>query len=182
MMTTASKIVSKKMCLIGDFAVGKTSLIRQFVERQFSDEYLSTVGVKISRKTVEITPRDRPDKIAIQLMIWDIEGSTKFKAIAPNYLQGATGALIVADATRPETITHLTDHIQLFNSINPKGCIVLALNKSDLIEPERLEKILKTLQGQVRDNCLGVLPTSAKTGIGVDEIFQELACGMAISR
>ena len=91
-MHSPAKVVSQKICLIGDFGVGKTSLIRQFVDRQFSDKYLSTVGVKISRKLVSInnlsdnTPVDLKQ---LQLIIWDIEGSTRFKAIAPSYLQGA---------------------------------------------------------------------------------------------
>lgn len=68
--------VSKKICLIGDFGVGKTSLIRRFVENQFSDEYLSTVGVKISRKPVDI-----PGGSVVQLLIWDLEGRTNLKPI-----------------------------------------------------------------------------------------------------
>jgi small GTP-binding protein len=81
-------MISKKICLVGDFGVGKTSLIRRFVDRQFSDEYLSTVGVKISRKTLELEGVRQQDQLNLQLLIWDLEGHTKFKAIAPSYLQG----------------------------------------------------------------------------------------------
>ena len=120
-MHSPAKVVSQKICLIGDFGVGKTSLIRQFVDRQFSDKYLSTVGVKISRTLVSInnlsdnTPVDLKQ---LQLIIWDIEGSTRFKAIAPSYLQGAKGALIVGDVTRQSSMQSLKDHVQLFQSIN----------------------------------------------------------------
>ena len=86
--------ISKKICMVGDFGVGKTSLIRRFVERQFNDKYLSTVGVKISRKTVELAEVKQQDKLSVQLLIWDIEGHTKFKAIAPTYLQVAAGAVL----------------------------------------------------------------------------------------
>ena len=92
-------MISKKICMVGDFSVGKTSLIRRFVDRQFSDKYLSTVGVKISRKAVELEGGEG-DKKTIQLLIWDIEGQTKFKAIAPSYLQGSKGVIIVADVSR----------------------------------------------------------------------------------
>jgi GTPase SAR1 family protein len=81
--------VSRKIGLVGDFGVGKTSLIRQFVERQFDDRYLSSVGVKISRKFVELPTQSGQPEHDLQLVIWDIEGQTRFKAIAPSYLQGA---------------------------------------------------------------------------------------------
>ncbi|NEN93649.1 MAG: GTP-binding protein, partial [Okeania sp. SIO3H1] len=90
-------MISKKICLVGDFGVGKTSLIRKFVDRQFSDQYLSTVGVKISRKKVDLPKIEVEKNNFLQLLIWDLEGHTKFKAIAPNYLKGASGAIVVAD-------------------------------------------------------------------------------------
>ncbi len=159
-------MISKKICLIGDFGVGKTSLIRRFVEQQFSDQYLSTVGVKISRKTLE--------SVNLQMLIWDLEGHTKFKAIAPTYLQGGSGVVIVADVTRQETVERITDHIKLFLSVNPKGSIVLALNKSDLVEDEKLTKLTHLVQLQYSEQVLGVYQTSAKTGLYVDEIFNKL--------
>jgi len=167
--------LSKKICLVGDFGVGKTSLIRRFVDRQFSDQYLSTVGVKISRKLVEISAPNSSDKQDLQLLIWDIEGSTKFKAIAPTYLQGATGALLVSDVTRQETIEHLSEHINLFLSINPQGSIIIALNKIDLIDLEKLEKLVFLNQFEDQKRVLATYTTSAKTGTSVDEIFQTLA-------
>lgn len=165
-------IISKKICLVGDFGVGKTSLIRQFVDRQFSDQYLSTVGVKLSRKLVELSG---VQKMQLQLMIWDIEGSNKFKAIAPTYFQGAKGAVIVGDVTRPETLNHIGDHIQSFLAVNPQSYIVIALNKSDLIEAEYLEKIRQYNKFSDQTYVLGTYLTSAKTGNNVDEIFQVLA-------
>jgi small GTP-binding protein len=159
-------MISKKICLVGDFGVGKTSLIRRFVEQQFSDQYLSTVGVKISRKTLE--------SVNLQMLIWDLEGHTKFKAIAPTYLQGGSGVVIVADVTRQETVERITDHIKLFLSVNPKGSIVLALNKSDLVEDEKLTKLTHLVQLQYSEQVLSVYQTSAKTGLYVDEIFNKL--------
>src|SRR5919199_2023826 len=134
-------IISKKICMVGDFGVGKTSLIRRFVERQFNDQYLSTVGVKISRKTVELVGVREQEKLNLQLLIWDLEGHTKFKGIAPSYLQGSSGAVVVADVSRTETIERVPEHIQLFLSVNPKGSLVVALNKSDLVDEEKLAKL-----------------------------------------
>ncbi len=171
-------IVSKKICLIGDFAVGKTSLIRRFVERQFDDRYLSTVGVKISRKTVELSDQKQSESLKLQLLIWDIEGSTKFKSIAPNYLQGAKGAIVVADVSRKETIENLSKHIQQFLSVNPQGLLIVALNKADLVDKEKQEKLLGLFQQTDRQQILQIYLTSAKIGQNVDEIFQELACKM----
>src|ERR687885_1836433 len=160
--------ISKKICMVGDFGVGKTSLIRRFVDRQFSDQYLSTVGVKISRKLVE--------SVNLQLLIWDLEGHTKFKGITPSYLQGASGAVVVADVSRTETIERLPEHIQLFLSVNPKGSLIVSLNKSDLIDEDKLEKFIQIIQLQEGgDRVAGIYPTSAKTGLYVDEIFQQLA-------
>lgn len=160
-------IISKKICMVGDFGVGKTSLIRRFVDRQFNDQYLSTVGVKISRKLIE--------SVNLQMLIWDIEGHTKFKGIAPSYLQGASGALIVADVSRIETIERIPEHVQLFSSINPKGSLVVALNKSDLIDEEKLTKLVQMVEFQKLERVSKIYQTSAKTGAYVDEIFEELA-------
>ncbi|MBD1934951.1 MULTISPECIES: Rab family GTPase [Cyanophyceae] len=167
--------ISKKICLVGDFGVGKTSLIRRFVDRQFSDKYLSTVGVKISRKTVELEQVKQHEKLSVNLLIWDLEGSTKFKAIAPTYLQGASAAILVADVSRQETIEHLTDHLNLFLSVNPKGFIIIALNKSDLADEEKLAKLLQMSNNYQQSQVLSIQPTSAKTGQAVDEIFQNIA-------
>lgn len=170
------------MCLVGDFGVGKTSLIRQFVDRQFSDKYLSTVGVKISRKLVSIqTPIENPENTTkedlkqLQLIVWDIEGSTRFQGIAPSYLQGAKGALIVSDVTRQASMQSLKSHVQLFQSINPRSHVIIALNKVDLITDQEKEILFRSIPAEFA--CLKVLvkATSAKTGEGVDEIFQTLA-------
>jgi small GTP-binding protein len=168
-------VIARKVCLIGDFGVGKTSLISRFVDRQFSDQYLSTVGVKISRKMIDVEKESAVQ--SLQLLVWDIEGSTKFKAIAPSYLQGARGAIVVSDVTRPETIEHLSEHIQSFLSVNPQGAIVIALNKSDLIDTEQLDQLLNHSQ-TYPPSVLKIYPTSAKSGSNVDELFQTLACGL----
>jgi small GTP-binding protein len=171
-------ILSKKICLLGDFSVGKTSLIRRFVERQFSDQYLSTVGVKISKKTVQCHSTARQNLVNVQMLIWDLEGNTKFKAITPMHLQGASGAVVVADINRPATIDHISDHIQGFLSVNPKGYVIVGLNKSDLVDSNKTEYLLDFTLSKYHEKVIGTYLTSAKTGLQVDEIFQKLAYQM----
>lgn len=166
------------MCLVGDFGVGKTSLIRRFVDRQFSDQYLSTVGVKISRKNIELLDVKPQEKLDLQMLIWDLEGHTKFKAIAPSYLQGSSGAVIVADVSRQETIDRIPEHLQLFASVNPKGSVIIALNKSDLVDEDKLAKLFELVEDLAQEQILGIYTTSAKTGKDVDVIFQKLAYKM----
>lgn len=173
-----SVTISKKMCMIGDFGVGKTSLIRRFVDRQFSDEYLSTVGVKISSKIITLENIKQQANITAKLLIWDLEGHTKFKGIAPTYLQGASGVLIVADVSRTETVERISEHIKLFSSVNPKGLIIIALNKVDLIDEEKLAMLVEISHAIAKDKVIAVYTTSAKTGQDVDEIFHKLAYTM----
>ena len=166
-------IISKKICLVGDFSVGKTSLIRRFVEDKFSDRYLSTVGVKISRKYIELaTPTVNR---SIHLLIWDLEGQTKFQSIAANYLKGASGSIIVADLTRPETLDHLQKHLDLFLSVNPQGLAMIAFNKSDLAIEEKLARIIQLYNFDTHPQVIATYVTSAKTGDYVDTMFTQLA-------
>ena len=173
-----SVTISKKICMIGDFGVGKTSLIRRLVDRQFSDQYLSTVGVKISKKSIILENTKQQEVVTAQLLIWDLEGHTKFKGIAPTYLQGASGVLIVADVSRTETVERISEHVKLFSSVNPKGSIIVALNKVDLIDEEKLALLVEISHAIGQGKVLAVYTTSAKTGKDVDEIFHKLAYTM----
>lgn len=165
--------ITKKICLIGDFAVGKTSLIRRYVDRQFSDKYLSTVGVKISRKELSVDLGTVKEPIQLKLVIWDLEGQTKFAAITPGYLQGAGGAIIVGAMDRQDTLENLTHHVQLFQSVNPQGPIIIALNKADLLTPEQQQAIAEHPLVSIQAHRWQL--TSAKTGNGVDQLFESLA-------
>jgi small GTP-binding protein len=169
--------VTQKICLLGDFNVGKTSLVRRFIEGQFSDRYLSTVGVKVSRKLVKV--RTTTDIHQLNLLLWDLEGNTKFKSITPSYLKGASGSIIVADLSRTDTLQNLHQHLKLFFEINPQGQATIALNKADLVPSEKLAQLLENYQSDNFPGILGVYPTSAKTGDRVEEIFQELAAALA---
>ena len=164
-------VISQKICLIGDFSVGKTSLIRRFIEDKFSDRYLTTVGVKISRKPVMINSPPQQ----VNLLVWDIEGHTKQKTISTNYLQGSHGAILVGDLTRTNTLKHLSSHLELFLEINPQSKTVVALNKSDLLTPEKLNQLVKLHNFNHYDQVLNTYVTSAKSGEYVNTMFEQLA-------
>ena len=162
-------IISQKICLIGDFSVGKTSLIRRFIEDKFSDRYLTTIGVKVSRKSVVV------GSAQVNLLVWDIEGQTKQKSIPTAYLQGARGAIIVGDLTRNETLQHLPKHLKLFSGVNPQGKIIVALNKADLVKADKLNKLIELYNFNQYDRVLDTYATSAKNGQYVNTMFDELA-------
>ncbi len=167
-------IISKKVCLIGDFGVGKTSLIRRYIDRQFSDQYLSTIGVKISQKNIISTHLNSLEQ-KLQLLIWDIEGQTKFQAISRNYLEGAQGAIIVADLNRQDTIDNIPSHIELITSVNPKGLILMvAVNKIDLAKETNLgeSQLFNFTQNYSQIDTIHTIPS--QTGKNVDEIHNTL--------
>jgi len=153
-------MIRKKILLLGDFHVGKTSLIRRYVDNSFSDKYLTTIGVKISRKQIEL-PQD-----ILDLMIWDIEGATPIKEIPKTYLHGASGAIIVGDLTRSETIDNISYHIEKFINVNPKSPYLIAHNKADLVYDECQKDLEKSG---------GIFLTSAKDDCNVQELFITLA-------
>jgi small GTP-binding protein len=159
-------MIQKKICMLGTFAVGKTSLVRRFVESIYTDKYHTTVGVKIDKKQVQL------DDIELTLMLWDIEGSQNENDLRKSYLRGAAGYLLVIDGTRNDTLYQaLTLQKRVTETIGPVPFLLL-MNKADLSSEwsisERETAALHTKGWKV-------LKTSAKTGFGVDEAFHTLA-------
>lgn len=171
-------VLQKKVCLLGDFAVGKTSLIRRFVYHRFDDKYLSTIGVKITRKTLEVEDPAGGEPVELALLLWDLTGGEEFASVMESYLRGAAGAVVVCDLTRPSTLGALSRYAQLFLTTNPGARLVFAANKVDLTDEIRVgggevEAAIATYQAP----CF---MTSAKTGQNVEELFQvlgQLLCG-----
>jgi small GTP-binding protein len=163
-------MLQKKICLLGAFGVGKTSLVRRFVDTIFSDAYLTTVGVKIDKKTLAIGSEQ------MALILWDIAGEDAVSAVRVSYLRGAAGYLLVIDGTRPETLdTAVSIQARVDAEVGSVPFVAL-LNKADLEEdwtlaPERIAA-LEAAGWNFRR-------TSAKTGVGVEETFQELAARLA---
>lgn len=163
--------VSKKVCLLGDFAVGKTSLLRQYVEGIFEDKYLSTIGVKIDRKIVSLPDCEQDRQLT--LIIWDLAGSEKFNQARANYLRGSAGAILVCDLTRPATLDSLQGYVLELHKLSPGAKLVLAANKYDLANEQQFSQS----QLEARASSLGasLYLTSAKTGNAVESAFQSLA-------
>lgn len=159
--------IQKKVCLLGDFAVGKTSLIRRFVEGRFDDRYLSTIGVKISRKTIT------RQAYLLNLLIWDLAGGDDFSKASSSYLRGASGALLVCDLTRPETLNTLTNYAHLLKKMDETAVLVVVGNKADLVAERAIHEEALT---QVADYFTApLLLTSALTGSNVEAAFHHLA-------
>ncbi len=159
-------IIRKKICMLGTFAVGKTSLMARFVHGIFSEKYITTIGVKIDKKSLEL------DGQPIELLLWDLNGEDRFQKFSTSYLRGSDGYLLVADGTRKPTLdAALTLHKHTQATLGEVP-FVLLLNKADLVDEWELED-----EDWTHLQALGwtILQTSAKTGTRVDEAFHILA-------
>jgi len=161
----------KKVCMLGSFAVGKTSLVRRFVAGIFADTYLTTVGVKIDNKIVHAGEDE------VKLVLWDLSGDDAFQKIQWTYLRGASGYLLVADGTRAATLEKaetLEQEMRQEFGVKP---FVFLINKSD----RRSEWELETAwQERLASRGWEILHTSAKTGEGVEEAFSKLTAKLLL--
>lgn len=185
-------MIQKKVCMLGGTAVGKTSLVTRFVSSVFSDAYLTTVGVKISKKTVAVDPAPdgtadhpavpgattnhstapRPGSVDVDLMVWDIYGEDEFQKMRASYLRGAAAYLLVVDVTRRATLDTARALQALAVQTVGRVPFVLLLNKSDLSAQWDLDD---GLLDRLRAEGWRIWQTSAKTGAGVEEAFRALA-------
>jgi small GTP-binding protein len=163
--------MQKKICLLGGFAVGKTSLVSRFVHSIFSDKYLTTIGVKIDKKTLTVDDRQ------VDLVIWDIYGQDDFQDVRVSYLRGASGYLLVVDGTRRATLeTALALHATAEQTIG-KVPFVVVVNKSDLKSEWEIDDGLLEQYSRLGWT---VIKTSAKTGDDVEHAFAHLARAMLV--
>ncbi len=159
-------MIQKKVCMVGVYGTGKTSLVQRFVHSLFSAKYHSTVGVKIDRKTVDLGGN------SVNLLLWDVEGRTADQEIPASYLRGAHAVFFVADGTRRDTFEQLFDLREHARSAAGDVPSIVALNKVDLKEqwlvtPADTAKLITS--------GFHVLTTSAKTGEGVEDAFRQIA-------
>jgi len=166
------KTYKKKMVIIGDAAVGKTSLVNRFVLNRFDDKYISTIGTKISKKHVSL-----PDvAVEVELMIWDVLGQHGFEKVKATSFAGSEGAFLVCDQTRAETFTNLIEYWlpNLFD-ITGKIPVVFIVNKNDLSEVQVKERNVRQAAENQRASYIY---TSAKSGKGVEDAFEKIARNM----
>ena len=168
--------VSKKVCMLGTFAVGKTSLVRRFVHQKFDENYLSTIGVQLSNKVIELMNAQKTGQsIRVKLILWDLAHLERFDAAVKNYLHGAHAAIVVLDLTRPNTFSEYASMLTAFRDINPDGELVFVGNKSDLSDDKNIQQLVAEIAS---DHEARFFFTSAKTGENVEKMFFELATSL----
>lgn len=158
--------VSKKIVLVGHYGVGKSSLIRRFVQNIFSDSYQVTIGVHILKKIVPYKGEE------ITLVLWDIEGKENINQSRTSYLLGTSGFIFVIDPTRDSTYQNLKEELIFLEKNYPKIPVIKLVNKSDLIDVEEFKKVL-AIQNLEIDFF-----SSAKTGDNVEHVFMQLVSKM----
>ncbi len=160
-------MLTKKICLLGDFAIGKTSLTTRFVRQTYSDKYLTTVGVKIDSKLVRLAEQE-----TVKIVIWDIAGTDADETIVDkSYLRGSAGVFLVADGCRKNTLGSVMNLKSIVDETVGECPMIVAINKVDLLSEWEVENAdVARLQGV----GLQVFKTSAKTGENVEAAFQQL--------
>lgn len=163
-------MIQKKVCMLGAYAVGKTSLVSRFVKSLFSDKYHTTVGVKVDKKVVAVGEEQ------VNLLLWDIYGEDDFQKLRTSYLRGSSGYVLVVDGTRRETLEKAVILQSRAHEMLAGVPFVLMLNKADLVDKWEVDdSAVEDLVGE----GWPTFRTSAKTGEGVEQAFLALARRMA---
>jgi len=158
-------MIQKKLCMLGASGVGKTSLVKQYVEGIFSDKYLTSIGVKIDKKHVQLDDTD------VQLMLWDVEGIDRYSGFNPKYLRGAAVVLIVVDHSRPQSLQDALEIAQMTKAVKNVP-IVLVINKSDLTPAQEWNDLLNS---EIQLLFQAQYQTSAKENVGIEGMFIDVA-------
>lgn len=155
-------MIAKKVLLVGNFGVGKTSLIRRFVLNEFSEDYISTIGVRVSKKVVEYKNE------TIKLMIWDVAGTSGNEKIPKAYFLGAHAAMFVFDVSREETYLTIDENLTMVKDLSGLTNITIVGNKKDLLSDEELQQVIDKVFVDID------LITSAKEDENVEDAFMQL--------
>ncbi len=158
-------MIKKKVCMLGAFAVGKTSLVQRFVNSIFSEKYHTTIGVKIDQKRVQIGEDE------VNLMLWDIHGEDEFQKVKPAYILGSSGYFIVMDGTRRNSLETGMELQKLVEKTVGKVPFIILINKADL--KDQWEITGEDIE-QLKAPKTEVMLTSAKTGDTVEDAFIHL--------
>ena len=158
-------MIKKKICMVGLFGTGKTSLVKRFVESTFGERYLTTVGVKIDRKDVVVDGRE------VTLAIWDLAGHDMLAGLRISNIRGASGYLLVADGCRGASLEKAIDLQRQITEVLGDLPFLLLINKSDLRDEW---EVSAQAVGALGARGWQALETSAKTGDGVEQAFQTL--------
>ncbi len=169
----AREVLKTKVCLVGEQAVGKTSLVHRFVSGAFDESYIRTLGAVVSKKEVDLDDVRGRD-FHVDMTIMDIMGKQTFlELFLDAYFRGASGVIAVADLTRRSTLDALDFWISSVESVEGKLPVFLIVNKADL--SDRAEYGTHEIQAMAGSHAADALLTSAKTGDHVDDAFHRLA-------
>lgn len=160
------KRILKKICMLGDFAVGKTSMIRRYVLDEFDDRYITTLGTKITKKSIAV------GNVDFTFQIWDIIGNIQYHKIQSQYYKGSDGAFVIFDITRYDTFENVSQWADAFLKVAPKSKFVFIANKVDL---EPTFEYGELMQGLADVYDASTFAASAKTGTNVEIAFRALA-------
>lgn len=159
-------MLKKKICMLGSYGVGKTSLVARFVHSLFAEKYQTTVGVKIDKKVLRVDDQE------LTLMLWDMAGEEDGNPIKLNQVRDAAGYLLVIDGCRAKTLdVALSIHQRVENEIGARPFLLLANKADDRSHWEILDSVWEELAGR----GWTVIETSAKTGQNVEQVFHTLA-------
>jgi small GTP-binding protein len=156
-------MIAKKVLLVGNFGVGKTSLIRRFVLNEFSEDYISTIGVRVSTKIVKFKEEE------IKLLIWDVAGVSNNDKIPKAYFLGSSAAMYVFDLSRKETYNNINNQIETVRELSGLKNITVVGNKKDLLTSDEIKQVVESISISVD------LITSAKDDENVEDAFIKLA-------
>ena len=162
-------VIQKKICMLGAYSVGKTSLVGQYVNSIFSEKYTTTIGVKIDKKQLLL------NGTTLSMVLWDVYGEDNHRRVMPSYLRGLSGYIIVVDPTRESTIASAVSLYEMVESSVGSMPFVLALNKCDL-KDDWVDSLAEL--DVLKEKAAATFETSARMDVGVDELFETL--GMAV--
>lgn len=170
---TAAKRMKAKVCLVGEQAVGKTSLVRRFVLDAFDDSYIATMGAKVLKRDIEVSD-ETYGNLLVNLVIWDIMGNKSFRDLFKEaFFQGAQGLIAVCDVTRKATLTELESWIKAVSKVAGDIPVQILANKVDLVDDTELaEDDIKEFSDRIDSTYV---MTSAKTGENVEDSFDIVA-------
>ncbi|MHA1136033.1 MAG: GTP-binding protein [Candidatus Thorarchaeota archaeon] len=153
-----------KIVFLGEGAVGKTSLVGRFVYDSFEGDYLATIGTDIHLKMVQI------DDVLVKLVIWDIAGQDGFAQLRKAYYMNASGAFLVYDTSRAETIERVDSWIKALYDVTGEIPLIICENKADLESA-----ISQAVKDEVaKKHGVKMIKTSAKEDTNVEEAFREM--------
>jgi hypothetical protein len=165
-------VLMKKICMLGDPAVGKTSLIARFVYSIFDDKYLETIGAKVIKRVMALTHVPTGQNFRLKLMLWDIAGRKTLEHVRSSYHREAEGGLLVCDVTRRSTLENMDKWLGSFFSVTGEVPVVFIANKTDLRSDSEFGE--SEMTALARKYHSPYVLTSAKTGENVEESFREL--------